>query len=78
MVSSSDRPEVRNACALAKLLGKAGVSFQYLSDESDSGLLLYQLGENEAAHSAANGLQKKIDIPQRLEFYRDKLKAGGP
>ena len=47
--------------ALGKLLNKAGVSFMVLKDEGDPGVMLYQLGENEAANTAAAGLLKKIE-----------------
>jgi Fe-S oxidoreductase len=47
--------------ALSKLLRKAGVAFSVLPDEGDPGLVLYQLGEAEAAGAAARALQLKIE-----------------
>ena len=39
---------------------KIGVGFSVLTDEGDPGLLLYQLGEREAAPVAAGNLAGKI------------------
>src|SRR5262249_16960686 len=46
--------------ALTKLLNAADVGFSVLHEESDPGLLLYQLGEPEAGESAARGLSSRI------------------
>jgi Fe-S oxidoreductase len=46
--------------ALATVLKAAGVGFSVLADESDPGLLLYQLGETDAAAIAAKELAAKI------------------
>ena len=68
--------------AFAALLKKAGTPFSFLSDEGDSGLLLYQLGENDAAHAAARALQGRIEkagaktvVVLDADAYRT-LKAG--
>lgn len=49
------------AVALGKLLRRAKVTFRVLDEEGDPGLLLYQLGENDAAHAAARALQGRIE-----------------
>ena len=46
--------------ALTTLLKTAGVGFSVIRDEGDPGLLLYQLGETEAAEQAARALAQKI------------------
>jgi Fe-S oxidoreductase len=46
--------------SLVALLDRAGVRFSILGDESDPGLLLYQLGETEAGAAAATALALKI------------------
>jgi Fe-S oxidoreductase len=52
------RPNVVRS--MVRLLRQAGISFAYLSNEGDPGLLLYQLGEIEAAQDAARRLQEKL------------------
>jgi Fe-S oxidoreductase len=52
------RPDVVKG--LARLLGKAGVAFNFLEKEGGTGLVFYQLGEDAAAHAAANALADKI------------------
>jgi len=50
----------RSVTALAALLKAADVGFSVLKEESDPGLLLYQLGEAEAGAQAARALASKI------------------
>lgn len=74
------RPD--SARALGKLLNKAGVSFSVLDEEGDPGLLLYQLGESDAASAAASRLATAIKksgaktvVTADADAYR-ALKAG--
>lgn len=53
------RPNVVRS--IVRLLRKAGVSFAYLADESDTGLLLYQLGEVKAAETVARRLHQRLE-----------------
>jgi Fe-S oxidoreductase len=70
---------------LAKAFRTAGMDFTVLADEGDPGLLLYELGESEAAAAAASALTGKIAgsgartlVTPDAETYR-ALKSGfGP
>lgn len=48
------------AQALGRILERAGVKFGTLEQEGDPGLLLYQLGEGEAALGAARALEERL------------------